>query len=228
MWNADTGVGYGAEGLGMSSLLLDWLHRTGMLAAANAPTPPAAGALRGTPAVGSARDGTAFDDAWWANATGANCAVDRLELREGTGTPGGVARKVKAGVQSLTVLYGDRRAAVGASDASCLVSHGSGAGGGGGAPVAAVTAALPAVVALDIPRDVGVASVHVCGGLVGVAYLRVTLTDGQTAAVGDAAATGGCQTLTPPSGSNGTLAGVHGRAQEAAGGRLCALGLWWL
>jgi hypothetical protein len=36
-YNPETGVGYGAEGLGMSTLLVDWMARLGVVEVASSP-----------------------------------------------------------------------------------------------------------------------------------------------------------------------------------------------
>jgi hypothetical protein len=200
MWNAETGVGYGAEGLGMSSLLIDWLHRTSMLTIHNMPTPPTTAPHR-TAAIGSSTAGTLFDDSWWLNATGSNAVIDRLQLRGGSR------------LESLSVMYADARAAVGSNDSFYLAEHGN-------------PAAQTPLISLGVPRDVAMASVRLCTDGTTVLFAQFTLTNNQTAAAGDSAAAG-CTTFVPPV-HGAILAGVFGRARAAKMGGIDALGLSWV
>jgi hypothetical protein len=200
----------------MSSLLVDWLYRTGMLTERNRPTPPV-GPVHASPAIGSTLPANGlFDDRFWLNATGANCVVDQIDLT-------GSAERVL----SVAVLYGDGRAAVGTSDTFYRALHGSSSSSSSSSAIGrfrvrSSVSSLPTS-SLTIRRGVRVARVRICGDRTGVRYLSVALSDGHAAAAGDNTTAAVCTTYAPPT-PNATVVGVYGSVGTHG---LTALGLWW-
>ncbi|KAI8799279.1 Six-hairpin glycosidase-like protein [Cladochytrium replicatum] len=190
MFNADTGYGYGAEGLGMSTTIVDSLHRTGLVTLNNdfSGLTLSDDAKLWLPDVqGSASGGSAFDESFWVKALGTNAVIDRIDLR-------GADR-----VDQIALLYGDRRAAVGDTKASYYQTHG-GTGGN--------------VVTLSVPRNASIVRLDSCIGSKGggrrVFYVKFTLSTGSFAEVGKTTDT--CYVYVPPSGQR--IVGIFGRAGD--------------
>ncbi|KAJ3129522.1 hypothetical protein HK100_008548 [Physocladia obscura] len=185
MWNADTGVGYGAEGLGMSSTFVDALYKLNIVTnatdyAGNGITAAnlwASGQQGGT-------GGYAFDYSWWVVAYGVYSTITKIEL-------GGGAR-----VDWIAITMGDSRS----SD-----SYRTFIGNTGTTDLASI----------NVPAGVTVSSAYWCTGTYDsgtrVFYVQFTLSNGQSAAVG--AQTSVCYTATPPSGQK--IVTIYGRGNSA-------------
>ncbi|GMF09185.1 unnamed protein product [Phytophthora lilii] len=86
MWNLETGVGYGAEGLGMSETFVDALYRLGKIDSTNeyAGNGMTVDDLWSSGEVGSSSQGDAYDDSWWVLSYGNYSTIDRIDLAGGT------------------------------------------------------------------------------------------------------------------------------------------------
>ena len=130
MWNCETGVGYGAEGLGMSTTFVDWLYRTGKVTAGvndfcgilpdssaqlwvSEVASSSALSYQGDAGADKSHDQeeekkqlvTDFDDSFWVLTYGNNAVIDRVELVEGETLIRGAPKTV----EQISVFYGDKR-----------------------------------------------------------------------------------------------------------------------
>lgn len=109
MWNAETGIGYGAEGLGMSHLLIDWLYKLNYVNETNIPTPPENYAdVFISDLIGNTGllENSFYAATLWVNATGANAVIDALSIESSTVFP---ASEGCPAITSIDVTYGDLR-----------------------------------------------------------------------------------------------------------------------
>lgn len=118
MWNCEKGIGYGAEGLGMSTTFVDWLYRTGKVVPGvndfsgilpNSPTQLWASEIVSGQITAAKMDAeqppSEFDDSFWALTYGANAVIDRVELIEGETLVRGTPKTV----EQISIFYGDKR-----------------------------------------------------------------------------------------------------------------------
>ncbi|KAJ3095152.1 hypothetical protein HDU97_007226, partial [Phlyctochytrium planicorne] len=186
MWNPDTGMGYGAEGLGMSNTFIELLHRLNKINPANdyAGNGITVADLWSSGQRGSASGGDPYDDSFWVLALGKYATIDRIDLAGG------------GRVDKIGFLYGDSR-----SNENFYVAHG--------------TPGTSATTSINIPRGVNISSATSCIGQYGggrrVFFVQFDLTNGQSIQIGKR--TSDCVTYTPPAGMR--IIGTVGRAGTA-------------
>lgn len=107
MWNAETGIGYGAEGLGMSTLFVDWFYYTGKVVRN---VNDFSGILPNSPnqlwnsnyAISgdsyNTSSNTMFDDTIWVLSYGTNAIINKIELYGDSKS-----------LQKILISYGDKR-----------------------------------------------------------------------------------------------------------------------
>ncbi|KAI9331029.1 Six-hairpin glycosidase-like protein [Zopfochytrium polystomum] len=192
MWNPDTGVGYGAEGLGMSSTFVDALYRTNKV---NSTYGYSGNGLNVTTDLwasgeqGSATGGDPYDDSWWVGAYGRNARISKIFLAGGTR------------VDQIAITYADARS----SDTYTSV-HGD--------------VGTSATKSITLAPGVNVASTISCIGQYGggrrVFYVQFKMTDGSSIDIGTT--TSQCYTNTPPAGMRiVALSGRSGSANDKVG-----------
>ncbi|KAJ3346259.1 hypothetical protein HDU83_003257 [Entophlyctis luteolus] len=186
MWNAETGIGYGAEGLGMSSTFVDALYTLGKVNstygyAGNGITNSS---LYASGQQGSATGGNAFDYSWWVLSYGEYSTITKIEL-------GGGSR-----VDWIATTMGDSRS----SDSYRTFIGNTG------------TTTLSSI---DVPAGVNVTSGYWCIGQYGggrrVFFVQFNLSNGQSVSIGKT--TTECYTATPPSGQR--IVAIYGRGNSA-------------
>ncbi|KAI8608772.1 Six-hairpin glycosidase-like protein [Chytriomyces sp. MP71] len=190
MWNPDTGVGYGAEGLGMSTTFVDALVRLGKVSSSNtyAGNGITVASLWSSGAQGGS-GGNTYDDSWWVLAYGNYSTIARIDLAGGSR------------VDQIGVLYGDQR-----SQDTYYSSHGD--------------KGTSASTTLMVPAGVSVTSVFYCtgsySGSTRVFHVKFTLSNGSTVSIGGT--TNNCYTVTPPAGQRiVALFGKSGSANDQLG-----------
>ncbi|RLN88399.1 hypothetical protein BBJ28_00004308 [Nothophytophthora sp. Chile5] len=192
MWNPETGVGYGAEGLGMSATFVDMLYRLGKVDSTNeyAGNGITVDDLWASGVVGSSSDGDAYDDSWWVLSYGNYSTINRIDLAGGTR------------VDQIALLYGDSR-----SDDTYYSTHGD--------------VGTSDTTSLTVPSGVDITQVKTCTGTYALFYTRIfyiqfTLSNGDSVSIGTT--TSKCYTYTPPTGQRiVSLVGRSGSANDEVG-----------
>ncbi|KAJ1567603.1 hypothetical protein HK405_005411 [Cladochytrium tenue] len=185
MWNPDTGVGYGAEGLGMSTTFVDALYRLGKV---NSTNEYAGGGITVDDLSASGTEGgsggNAYDDSWWVLAYGNHSRIARIDLAGGTR------------VDQIALLYADDRSAD-----TYYSTHGD--------------VGTSNTVSLTVPAGVSVTSAYYCTGSYSLStrvfYLKLTLSNAATVSIGTT--TSSCYTVTPPTGQR--IVSIYGRSGSA-------------
>jgi len=191
MWNPDTGIGYGAEGLGMSTTFVDMLYRTGKV---NSTNEYAGGGINTTDLwastqIGDSSNGDAYDDSWWVLSYGKYSTIKRIDLAGGTR------------VDQIAIMYGDSR-----SSDEYYATHGD--------------VGTSATASLTVPSGVNITQVTACTGSYSLStrvfYVKFVLSNGQSVSIGTT--TSSCSTFSAPSGQRVVaLVGRSGSANNRIG-----------